>query len=1149
VALSAALLLTLCAPVAARGDVDRPLFLVLLVDTSGSMRDSDPQGATQHAVLTGLELVAYERPFVSVLQFSGEVNNVLRPTRLSPEKLASARADLAKQRAGGQTQLLLAVQEAIEQLQRNEYENCRKVVFVLSDGQIPEAQHAGLRRSAETLASDGVELHAIGLGVQAGQHNILEELTGRTGGLFFAIAPEADVVATSCRAAVDIALRLMPNNIFLHSDAHSPLRVPKEARRLIAVVPKGSVLRGPGAPHAATGPVTAGESVRASATGYAGWQVVVAERPDDPEKAARFWHGPWTVVDDAGRRATAWAFLCSDLRIQANTVEDEPSAEWHVRVEARVDVASGAAVSGPYRLRGYLKPLKGPAYQPVQENITDQFPLDAELELPPVQHPGEHELVAQVLNAKGIIVAAARKPVKIVPSSFLLVIKASSPGGAERTIYEPHSGSTNFRLGDHETMSIHVEPTKLYSEKELERFDGGLSVIPRNGKPSTRKLVMERSGPVPRLTATGLACGPARLQIDVSAMIRSTSKDPILNTRTLARRKISASWCFSIDSQPSARRRAAKEIEVLSTFRRPADPQQERPVRLAFDLVASNGAPARRMQALRQAAEKVDLLLDCPDGAKLYASRSKMISDRVVGPIEHRDGDQSGLAVRWDLLNPQVGEYLAHLTWTGKELPGLTLLSAGGRFKVGEAWVSVFIERVNRNRALLVMQREMTFVNGDQVRVIARPTKSFPPRLFEYVNVEVLMVLDGDQIHHLRAKRVGRHWEARPMALRTGKVQIAVNVDLPTRGAIQARSTIAVRPIVPTLIIKGLDGTYPHDAAPLVHIVAVPEDPDDMPFLVREEQLKIELVDETGVPVSSQVTMLDQKGRATVELSLPRPGDFKVLVKLGDLAQTSQALRITEKAVAFRLLATEPEIGQTSAELLGAPVVPQRVKPTQPLTPAIIPTQSFPVSDYRIVKATALINGHEVAMTSDGMHRWYKGATWQPERDGELRCSIEVVLARVQGKGGIMLRQEFVRPIRLLYPWHRKHRWPILLAAALAAAAVMGCRYYLALGDVRVSLVDPFVPELHDRHMRQPLLLRVLAPRLCLRIGVGRGDLAVPQELGNGQPGPILTLRRSWSRRLMTYDKLDGQAYALDRGQNRIRVGSFLFRIEDHKER
>lgn len=224
---------------------NKSLVVVVLMDTSGSMRSSDPNGATSEAVLTAMDLIAHEQPVVYLMEFSGKVNKLSGPTALTYDKLNSIRKTVANRQSSGPTQLNLGLMESHKVMQDMKYRNYRKALIVLSDGQIPNSQHEVLYRYAEELRKLKVQTFVVGLGIEKGQGNILEKITNHSFGWFFGISSKNYLIKDSCHAAIQIALKIMSNNLFAFTDEKSLVTVPREAYRFLSIVPDGTTLVGP----------------------------------------------------------------------------------------------------------------------------------------------------------------------------------------------------------------------------------------------------------------------------------------------------------------------------------------------------------------------------------------------------------------------------------------------------------------------------------------------------------------------------------------------------------------------------------------------------------------------------------------------------------------------------------------------------------------------------------------------------------------------------------------------------------------------------------------------------------------------------------------------------------------------------------------
>ncbi len=160
------------------GDDAQPLTIVLLIDTSGSVKDKlrfEQMAATEFLSKTLRE----NKDMAAVIQFDSEIN-LIQDFTYDFDVLNKAILDI---RAGGATKLYDAIFLAVEELLAREVG--RKVLVILSDG----ADTQSIVREQESIRAAQREdalIYGIGVRSRAGaDFDKLRKFATATGGLFF----------------------------------------------------------------------------------------------------------------------------------------------------------------------------------------------------------------------------------------------------------------------------------------------------------------------------------------------------------------------------------------------------------------------------------------------------------------------------------------------------------------------------------------------------------------------------------------------------------------------------------------------------------------------------------------------------------------------------------------------------------------------------------------------------------------------------------------------------------------------------------------------------------------------------------------------------------------------------------------------------
>ncbi len=161
------------------GDDAQPLNVILLVDTSGSVKDK--LMFEQDAANAFLEeTLRPDKDMAAVVQFDSEIN-LVQDFTFSLDALQNSIVDI---RAGGATKLYDAIWVSVQELLRHEVG--RRVLVILSDGDDTQS----VKKDDDAIkAAQDFDAVIFGIGVRGGRFRSnfgkLKQFSRETGGLFF----------------------------------------------------------------------------------------------------------------------------------------------------------------------------------------------------------------------------------------------------------------------------------------------------------------------------------------------------------------------------------------------------------------------------------------------------------------------------------------------------------------------------------------------------------------------------------------------------------------------------------------------------------------------------------------------------------------------------------------------------------------------------------------------------------------------------------------------------------------------------------------------------------------------------------------------------------------------------------------------------
>jgi len=167
----------------------KPVHLVYLVDTSGSMQAADKMGLTK----TSLKLLTsslQKGDTVALCTYAGSVREVLAPTGIdNKDKILAAIEDLS---AGGSTAMASGIELAYKLAERTQVKGHVNRVIVLSDGDanVGRTSHTEILAMITRYKEKGITLSTVGFGSGNYKDTMMEQLADKGDGNYAYIDSE-----------------------------------------------------------------------------------------------------------------------------------------------------------------------------------------------------------------------------------------------------------------------------------------------------------------------------------------------------------------------------------------------------------------------------------------------------------------------------------------------------------------------------------------------------------------------------------------------------------------------------------------------------------------------------------------------------------------------------------------------------------------------------------------------------------------------------------------------------------------------------------------------------------------------------------------------------------------------------------------------
>lgn len=168
----------------------KPVHLVYLVDTSGSMQSADKMGLVKKS-LRMLTASLKQGDTVALCTYAGDVREVLAPTGVADRgKILSAIDDLT---AGGSTAMSSGIELAYKLAERTRVEGHVNRVMVLSDGDanVGSSSHDEILEQIRGYKEKGITLSTVGFGNGNYKDTMMEQLANKGDGNYFYVDTES----------------------------------------------------------------------------------------------------------------------------------------------------------------------------------------------------------------------------------------------------------------------------------------------------------------------------------------------------------------------------------------------------------------------------------------------------------------------------------------------------------------------------------------------------------------------------------------------------------------------------------------------------------------------------------------------------------------------------------------------------------------------------------------------------------------------------------------------------------------------------------------------------------------------------------------------------------------------------------------------
>ena len=153
---------------ASRGHTQQPLAdIALIIDSSGSMKENDPNNLRRNAAKFFIELadpnVRIANVRIAIVDFNGSAKTLARLTFADAVGTSQLRRVVDQIDSDGETDLSLALRQGFNELSRSNYPDAKKAAVMLTDGQNNDTAENPLR-AVSSYVTRGWSVYTIGLG-------------------------------------------------------------------------------------------------------------------------------------------------------------------------------------------------------------------------------------------------------------------------------------------------------------------------------------------------------------------------------------------------------------------------------------------------------------------------------------------------------------------------------------------------------------------------------------------------------------------------------------------------------------------------------------------------------------------------------------------------------------------------------------------------------------------------------------------------------------------------------------------------------------------------------------------------------------------------------------------------------------------------
>ncbi|MCP5040263.1 MAG: VWA domain-containing protein [bacterium] len=806
--------------------------VLVLLDNSGSIHGSDPSGHRKPALKLLLTVLSLGETNLEIVLFDTRTKRIVEPTRISPQGLSRALAQLDGWTGrGGGTQLFSALRSVLSEADQanHRFDHC----VVVSDGHLSHSDRDETPAMVAELVRRGIKFQAIGLA--ANSQSVLANLASGTGGHYTLLDTKQPVGTGDWEAAIlKVGIDIVQPSVYVGTNQAGRVAVNRFHRCGLLLAERGTVWSPP-VQRAAVG----GNVIDVS---NKNWSLKIFARPNAQADA---FEGEWRAETAGGKPAAGLLVGMSDILLHVDPIRPDHHSRYDViESAARVSLRGLARnliddVGSGFALEQVALPQGGGRSAPI--DLAKSLSLKAVFEL---LQEGKGALLASLVhNALPGQIASVRREIAVGPSRYDFRVRLTGGAGAAR----------EFALDDVPPVlesGTRAEVLLRRSTKNQQEATWGKLTLTGTSSSEIFNGQSDDQG--------GLRFGPillpeGRCTLSVVVQGRLHAK---LRLKELASAPAFDKW------------RTAREVALVVEKAPPSPPPDEK-LRLHVEITANNGRvgeplsfraigqpsggnSASRIALLRRvAAEELRFRVTGPIASKVdvrsaehprrFTLRHSVQEESVIVDGLIRDLPATG-DYRIELELPQKGTVPCSFSMAVASLQEARVVLRGIKEKLGKR--TVFFDTRASDTA------KATVVVGDSIQLEIVPTASVDQRLFAAVAGSVVgELIVNDTVKHLEWKLVNG-------------VYVSNSIRLDTRGTMDFHAAVKIggsnirlagrASIEDVPIALRLDGTGLPDYVPIgaVHRIVTElvsnGDARDMLALVDQVTVEFELVDQNG---------------------------------------------------------------------------------------------------------------------------------------------------------------------------------------------------------------------------------------------------------------------------------------------------------------